>query len=516
MGLDSAIAYAKASLVAGELAASAITTQIEENGKDGVNVDQAVEMLEAGLKEYFEETDNMRLPESMRRHDYIEEDEILPEAGYDTIEGLARKTMDKKLEDMASIIRAKNADNEDGSGESEREISQLRERLKESFKNKSKESEDSRESFRMFYDDKKRAEGRDDKLGYRGENADAQKKTDSSVTTVDTDLLEAIMAEQAESADDVLGEILSNVGDPEEQEAILEEFVATKGAQEADKQYLQYGGDAEESSDRFFDDIEEDDYTPSPESGDTSDIQKTSMKTPEETIASKAPAAEEESVIADTTTVEEPTKTATSEEIPSSSDDLLEQIIAGATQDTPTELGTSDSTELENEAVPVENQSSTNTSQSRPQQSGRTQIFGKSVSNPTQPQENEQVEQPKTEENTTPGDDPNGERAYWEQKRKNGTFAEPTPTYSDTSGTTEQNTEQGQNGQPTSSTKTSPKKKIGELGQDGVKNFKEENGDGSKEFVFSGDTDVEKLDPNNQKNKVGHMDLPTSDDNNNQ
>ena len=375
MGLDSAIAYAKASLVAGELAASAITTQIEENGKDGVNVDQAVEMLEAGLKEYFEETDNMRLPESMRRHDYIEEDEILPEAGYDTIEGLARKTMDKKLEDMASIIRAKNADNEDGSGESEREISQLREKLKESFKNKSKESEDSRESFRMFYDDKKRAEDRDDKHGYGG----AQKENDSSATTDGTDLLKAIMAEKEELADDVLEDILSNVGDTEEQEAILKEFVATKGAQEADKQYLKYGGDAKESSDGFFDDIEEDDYTPSPESGDTSDIQNTSTETPEETIASKAPA--------DTTTVEEPTKTATPEEIPSSSDDLLEQIIDA-----------SDNTELENETVPVENPSQPNTSQSRPQQSGRTQIFGKSVSNPTQSQENEQ---PKTEENTT-------------------------------------------------------------------------------------------------------------------
>ncbi len=502
MGLDAAIAYAKASLVAGELAASAITTQIEENGKDGVNVDQAVEMLEAGLKEYFEETDNMRLPESMRRHDYIEEDEILPEAGYDTIEGLARKTMDKKLEDMASIIRAKNADNEDGSGESEREISQLREKLKESFKNKSKESEDSRESFRMFYDDKKRAEGRED----------ARKKTDSSVTTVGTDLLEAIMAEQEESADDVLGEILSDVGDPKEQEAIIEEFVATKEARKADTQYLQYGGDTEESpTDRFFEDIEEEDYTPSPESGDSSDTQKTSTETPEENIVSKAPAAEEESVVADTTTISEPSTTVTPEEVPASSDDLLEQIIAGATQDTTTEAGdelASDNTELENETVPVENPS-----QSRPQQKGRTPIFGKSVSDSTQPQENEQVEQPKTEENTTPGVDPNGERAYWE--KKNATFAEPTPTYMDTSGTTGQNTEQGQNDQTTSSTKTSPKKKIGEPLPDGVKKFKRENGDGSKEFVLSGE-DVEQKDPNSQKNKVGHMDLPTSDDNNNQ
>ena len=86
----------------------------------------------------------------------------------------------------------------------------------------------------------------------------------------------------------------------------------------------------------------------------------------------------------------------------------------------------------------------------------------------------------------------------------------------DTSGTTGQNTEEGQNDQTTSSTKTSPKKKIGEPLQDGVKKFSKENGDGSKEFVYSGDTDVEQLDPNNQKNKVGHMDLPTSDDNNNQ
>ena len=511
MGLDSAIAYAKASLVAGELAASAITTQIEENGKDGVNVDQAVEMLEAGLKEYFEETDNMRLPESMRRHDYIEEDEILPEAGYDTIEGLARKTMDKKLEDMASIIRAKNADNEDGSGDSEREISQLREKLKESFKSKSKESEDSRESFRMFYDDKKRAEGRDDKYGYRGENADAQKKADSSATTVDTDLLEAIMAEQAESADDVLGEILSNVGDPEEQEAILEEFVATKGAQEADKQYLKYGGDAEESSDRFFDDIEEESYTPSSESDDTSYSQEPSVETSEETIVSEVPTSEE-SMATDTTTVEEPTKTATPEEVPASTDDLLEQIIAGATQDTTTEAGgelASDNPELENGAVTVENPAQPNTSQSRPQQRG-PKVFGKSVSDSTQPQENEQ---PETEDDTIPGDDPNGERAYWE--KKNATFAEPTPTYMDTSGTTGQNAEQGQNDQTTSSTKTSPKKKIGELGQDGVKKFTEDNGDGSKEFVLSGE-DVEQKDPNNQKNKVGHMDLPTSDDNNNQ
>ena len=98
---------------------------------------------------------------------------------------------------------------------------------------------------------------------------------------------------------------------------------------------------------------------------------------------------------------------------------------------------------------------------------------------------------------------------------QNATFAEPTPTYMDTSGTTGQNTEEGQNDQTTSSTKTSPKKKIGEPLPDGVKKFKRENGDGSKEFVLSGE-DVEQKDPNSQKNKVGHMDLPTSDDNNNQ
>ena len=67
-----------------------------------------------------------------------------------------------------------------------------------------------------------------------------------------------------------------------------------------------------------------------------------------------------------------------------------------------------------------------------------------------------------------------------------------------------------------SSTKKSPKKRIVERGPDGVKNFNKNNGDGSKEYVYSGDTDVEQLDPNKQNKKVGHMDLPTSDDNNNQ
>ncbi len=539
MGLDSEIAFARASLVAGELAASAITKQIEENGKDGVNIDQAVEMLEAGLKDYFEETDNMRLPESMRRHDYIEEDEILPEAGYDTIENLARKTMDKKLEDMANIIRAKNADNEEGSGSGEREISQLREKLKESFKSKSKESEDSRESFRMFYDDKKRAEGREDKYGFRGQNPDNQSTPTSSITTANTDLLEQIMAEQETSDDDVLAEILEGVGQ-EDGELILEETIARGEMNKETYKYMSNGGDTEKSStDTIFEDTEETDYIPTTDSEDTSYSQEPISPTSEEpivktydepvTATSEKPTGEtheepisttsEEPIIAETSSLEEEsstsaTSTTGAEEVPASSDELLEQIIAEATQDTAMGAGTES---VEKEPVPVENPSQPQPHSQSQQRTG-TQRFGKSVPNPTQPQENEPVEQPTTEEDTTPADDPNGERAYWEQKKQkeNGTFAEPTPTYMDTSGTTEQNTEQGQTTQSTSSTKTSPKKKIGELGQDGVRKFTEDNGDGSKEFVFSGDTDVEQLDPNSQKKKVGHMDLPPSDDNNNQ
>ena len=519
MGLDSEIAFARASLVAGELAASAITKQIEENGKDGVNIDQAVEMLEAGLKEYFEETDNMRLPESMRRHDYIEEDEILPEAGYDTIENLARKTMDKKLEDMANIIRAKNADNEEGSGSDEREISQLREKLKESFKSKSKESEDSRESFRMFYDDKKRAERREDKYGFRDDKTDSQKKTESGVTTDTTALLEAIMAEQTQQ-DDVLADILEGVGE-EEGELILEETIARREMNTENYKYMSNGGDTEESSTgTIFEDSEGTDYIPTTDSEDTSYTQEPISPTSEEpivktseepvTATSEKPTGEthEEPIIAETSSLEESSTSATStteaEEVPSSSDELLEQIIAEATQDTTMETGTESV-----EEVPVED-----SIQPQTQQRTRKQIFGKSVPNPTQPKENEPVEQPTTDEDTTSVDDPNGERSYWEQKKQkeNGTFAEPTPTYMDTSGTTEQ----GQTTQSTSSTKTSPKKTIGVRGQDGVKKFTEDNGDGSKEFVFSGDTDVEQLDPNSQKKKVGHMDLPPSDDNNNQ
>ena len=520
MGLDSAIAYAKASLVAGELAAAAITTQIEENGKDGVNVDQAVEMLEAGLKEYFEETDNMRLPESMRRHDYIEEDEVLPEAGYDTIENLARKTMDKKLEDMASIIKAKNADNEDGSGESEREISQLREKLKESFRSKSKEGEDSRESFRMFYDDKKRSEAREGKYGYRGDNPEDQNKTGSDVTTVDTDLLEAIMADQSGADDDVLAQILEGVGDTE---PFLEELTAIEEMEEANQKYLHFGGDTEKSStDELFADIEETPYVSSSDDEDTSYTRKQSGETFEETNSVGAPASDEEIVATDTTvtggttTVDEPATTATPEEVSDSSDDLLGQIIAGANQDTTMEVGTetsSDSAELENETVSFEKQSRPNTSQSQPQHGARTPIFGKSVSEPIQPQENEPVEQPKTENNTTPEEDPNGEKAYWEQKRKTGTFTEPSPTYMDTSGTTEQTTKQEPNAQTTSSTKTPPNKKPEERRKDGVMTFSKEK-DGSKEYVYSGDTNVEQLDPKKPKN-TGHMDLPTSDDDSN-
>ena len=49
--------------------------------------------------------------------------------------------------------------------------------------------------------------------------------------------------------------------------------------------------------------------------------------------------------------------------------------------------------------------------------------------------------------------------------------------------------------------------------KDGVMTFSKEK-DGSKEYVYSGDTNVEQLDPKKPKN-TGHMDLPTSDDDSN-
>lgn len=155
--LDPVIAYAKATLVANEFATSAISEQIEENGKDGVNVDEAVEKVKESLKEYFEETHNMLLPQDMQKHDYIEDDTIVEDAGFDTVQGLAEKTMDKKLESMANIIRVRNVeDNGSVSPETEQVVSELREKMKKSFRGESIEEQNKRQDdiLRMFHSDK--------------------------------------------------------------------------------------------------------------------------------------------------------------------------------------------------------------------------------------------------------------------------------------------------------------------------------------------------------------------------
>ena len=166
--LDPVITYAKSTLVANEFATSAISEQIEEKGKDGVNVNEAVEKVKESLKEYFEEVHNMLLPPDMQRHDYIEEDTIVEEAGFDTIQGLAEKTMDKKLESMATLIRARNV--EDGgsvSPETEQVVSELREKMKKVFKGESLEEQNKRQDdiLRMFHSDKSPEEGKKEVFG---------------------------------------------------------------------------------------------------------------------------------------------------------------------------------------------------------------------------------------------------------------------------------------------------------------------------------------------------------------
>ncbi len=174
--LDSTIAYAKSVLVASEAAASAIITQIEENGQENVNVEEAIQEVKSSLKEYFEEVENAPLPEELKKHDYIEDDDIIIEAGFDTIDNLAEKVMSRKLESMADIIRVKNK-NTDGtlSPESAEAVKQLR-KLLETVRDGSSAAEENnnkdREAFRMFARQKAKNEDENEKKSKLGFNPD--------------------------------------------------------------------------------------------------------------------------------------------------------------------------------------------------------------------------------------------------------------------------------------------------------------------------------------------------------
>ena len=203
--LDSTIAYAKSVLVASEAAASAIITQIEENGQENVNVEEAIQEVKSSLKEYFEEVENAPLPESLKKHDYIEEDDVIVEAGYDTIDNLAEKAMSRKLESMADIIRVRNK-NADGtlSPESAEAVKQLR-KLMETVRDSNSAAEENnnkdREAFRMFASEKKAKEKEDkSKLGFnpddvQSENAELDELLDSIPDEVGDELMAEMIAD---------------------------------------------------------------------------------------------------------------------------------------------------------------------------------------------------------------------------------------------------------------------------------------------------------------------------------
>ena len=199
--LDSVIAYARAGLVASEAAASAIGSQIKERGQDGVDVEEATHEVEAVLTEYFEEVKNEPLPDALQKHDYLKTDEIIEEAGYDTIEGLAQKAMNQKLEDIESIIRLRNSSGDENlSPETAEVISKLRELAQNVF------SEDNAERLNRQDDERVSASTGltpDDIIASipdGSEGADKSEEPDGAEELVEAEIIAANQQKEAEKA----------------------------------------------------------------------------------------------------------------------------------------------------------------------------------------------------------------------------------------------------------------------------------------------------------------------------
>ena len=275
--LDKIIEYAKATLVANELATTAISKQIEENGEDAVNVDEAVEMVKTALKDYFEEVYNIPLPADLQKHDFIEDDTIIEAAGYDTVEGLAQRTMDDKLGHMTNLIRVRSVEDEGSvSPESEKVISELREKMRKSFRGESIAEQEAREDalLRLFHadrigdiqlDDNEEEEGKEDaSLDFSPEDIEAHIKARQDAAeefpteTMELVAEEAVAAEEAEKEqramqmetperkgleDDRLAEAAYEVADTSDEETIGDEL------EEALRQYTESSEDQNPVSD---------------------------------------------------------------------------------------------------------------------------------------------------------------------------------------------------------------------------------------------------------------------------